>query len=135
MATDKDSTMFATFIRNIEQKISELTVLDIKTVVGDFNYTPDGKVEILKTGDFKLIQSRFNLIGGDVTTFISNELITDKYAWLRDFHARKEERGHEIVQGNIRAIIALYDLYRQTKGLKFNEENIDETLLEPQPLG
>ena len=131
MSSQQESTLFATFINNIETRISKLTTLEIKTVVGDYNYEQDGEVTLNKDGDFKVMSSRIDLIGGDITTHISNDFVNDKYAWLRDFHARKEERGHAIVEGNIKAIIALYELYKQTKGLKFNDENIDETEFEP----
>jgi hypothetical protein len=134
MAEQKDGTAFARFIRNVENKISDLTTLEIKTIIGDYNYTPEGNIEILKTGDFKVMRSSFNLIGGDVTTYISNDLVADKYAWIRDFHAGKEERGYAIVDGNIKAIMSLFELYKQTKGLRFQEESLDETIDPNSPL-
>ena len=59
------------------------------------------------------MNSRINLIDGDITTHISKELVSDEYEWMRNFHAHKEEKGHEIIQGNIQAIASLIDLFRE----------------------
>lgn len=133
MAEEKKST-FSNFISKIESKITDLTTLQIKTVVGDYHYNEDNTITPMPDGEFKVIASNMSLIDGDVTTHISNELVSDKYAWIRDFHARKEEKGHEIVQGNIQAIISLFELYRDTKRVKFNEQDIDDTEEEFEPL-
>jgi len=126
MEEQEKNSRFHDFVRNVENRISNLTTLEIKTIVGDYNVDQNEQIGVKKDGEFRILQSRIDLIQGDITTNISNELVTDKYAWLRDFHARKEERGHEIIDNNVRAIISLFELYRQTKGVNLNEENIDD---------
>lgn len=130
MLEDKEESVFADFIAKIEDRISRLTTLDIKTVVGDFKYGLNEEVEPRGDGEFKVMTSKINLIGGDIATNISNELMDDKFKWLLEFHARKEEKGHEIVQGNIQAILSLYKLYRETRDLNYDETRVDETLFE-----
>ncbi|MCS6834157.1 MAG: hypothetical protein NZ521_11330 [Flammeovirgaceae bacterium] len=123
----EENTKFGAFVRNIETKISNLAKLEIKTIVGDYKIDAQDNISQKKDGDFKIMYSQIDLVAGDMTTYISNDLVQDRYAWLREFHARKEEKGHDIIQGNIRAIAALYELYKQTKGLDFKEERMDET--------
>jgi len=130
MFEDKEESVFADFIAKIEDRISRLTTLDIKTVVGDFKYGMNEEVEPRADGEFKVMTSKINLIGGDISTNISNDLMDDKFKWLLEFHARKEEKGHEIVQGNIQAILSLYKLYKETRDLNYDETRVDETLLE-----
>ena len=123
---EENTSVFYNFVRNVETSINKLTTLEIKTIVGDYQVDQDENIKVKKEGEFQILQTRINLIQGDMVTNISNELVTDRYAWLRDFHARKEERGHEIVHNNIQAIVSLFDLYKKTKGVNLNEENIDE---------
>lgn len=127
---DQNESIFADFVARVEDRISQLTTLDIKTVVGEYRYGYNEEVEPNLEGDFKVMTSRINLIGGDITTQISNELMDEKFSWLLDFHARKEEKGHEIIKGNIQALMALYKLYRETRELKYDDTRLDETLLE-----
>lgn len=130
MLEDNEESVFADFIAKIEDRISRLTTLDIKTVVGDFKYGLNEEVEPRSDGEFKVMTSKINLIAGDISTHVSNELMDDKFKWLLDFHARKEEKGHEIVKGNIQAVLALYKLYRETRDLNYDETRVDETLFE-----
>ncbi len=129
----EESTRFRQFVQNIETSISRLTNLEIKTIIGDYRYESEESVAAKKEGDFKVMHSKINLIDGDVTTHISNDLVSEKYAWIRDFHAQKELKGHEIINGNIKAIISLFELYHKTKNVNFRDEDIDETQFETAP--
>ena len=126
MPETEKSNVFYDFVRNIETNISKLATLEIKTIVGDYQVDQDENIQVKKDGEFQILQTRINLIQGDMVTNISSELVTDKFAWLRDFHARKEERGHEIIDNNVKAIVSLYELYKKTKSVNLNEENIDD---------
>ncbi len=101
------------FIKYVEERVVDLTNLEIKTIVGDFDVDVNEKVSLRRDADYKLMNSRINLIDGDITTHISRELVSDEYEWMRNFHAHKEEKGHEIIQGNIQAIASLIDLFRE----------------------
>ena len=123
----QESSLFMSFVNNIEEKLSDLVTLEIKTIVGDYRLLQDETVLPKKNGEFKIMKTKIGLLDGDVTTLMSNDLIQDKYAWLRDFHAGREEKGHEIIHKNIEAIKSLFELFKDTKGLNVTEENVDET--------
>lgn len=101
------------FIKYVEERVVDLTNLEIKTIVGDFDVDVNEKVSLRRENDYKIMNSRINLLDGDITTHISKELVSDEYEWMRNFHAHKEEKGHEIIQGNIQAIASLIDLFRE----------------------
>ncbi|WP_020526277.1 hypothetical protein [Flexithrix dorotheae] len=126
MAEKEDTSVFYNFVRNVETAINNLVTLEIKTIVGDYKVDEEENISVKKEGEFQILQTRINLMQGDMITNISNDLVTDRYAWLRDFHARKEERGHEIINNNIQTIMSIFDLYKKSKGVNLNEENIDE---------
>ncbi len=113
-----EASGFMDFVKNIEERITALTTLEIKTMIGDFEVSENGDVRPIDANDFKVLYSKFNLIGGDVTSQISSELIYDKYQWLREFHERKEDKGTEIVASNIEAIFSLIELF---KGIKASD--------------
>lgn len=117
-AVRESANGFMDFINNIEERITALTTLEIKTMIGDFDVDAEGNIKPHTDSDFKALYSKFNLIGGDVTSQISSELIYDKYQWLREFHERKEDKGTEIVASNIEAIFSLIELY---KGIKASD--------------
>lgn len=106
------------FIKYVEERVIDLTNLEIKTIVGDFDVDVNEKVSLRRDHDYKLMNSRINLLDGDITTHISKELVSDEYEWMRNFHAHKEEKGHEIIQGNIQAIASLIDLFRELSSNK-----------------
>ncbi len=106
------------FIKYVEERVVDLTNLEIKTIVGDFDVDVNEKVSLRRDHDYKLMNSRINLLDGDITTHISKELVSDEYEWMRNFHAHKEEKGHEIIQGNIQAIASLIDLFRELNSNK-----------------
>lgn len=106
------------FIKYVEERVIDLTNLEIKTIVGDFDVDINEKVSLRRDNDYKVMNSRINLLDGDITTHISKELVSDEYEWMRNFHAHKEEKGHEIIQGNIQAIASLIDLFRELNSNK-----------------
>jgi len=135
MGNIQESSKFSRFVSNIETRISKLATLEIKTIIGDFEVSEDAQIKVNTNIPNHIISSKINLIDGDMTTYISEELVKEKYGWIRDFHAQKELKGHEIVNGNIKAIISLFDLYRQTKRVKIDETKIDETEFEEGEVG
>ncbi len=111
-----DSNRFQDFIKNIGEKISNLTTLEIKTIIGDYVVDANDRVAPRADAEFKVIFSKIDLIDGDMTTHLSTEMLNDRYEWLREFHARKEARGHEIINDNINAVKSLIELYKSQAG-------------------
>lgn len=118
MSDQENAGFFSNFVNNIEEYINNLVTLDIKTIVGDFHVVGEKDEIVKKEGtDYKIMNSQVHLLKGDVTSYVSNDLIQDRYAWVRDFHAQKEQHGHAIINDNIRAIYSLFELYAKTKGV------------------
>jgi hypothetical protein len=104
---------FMDFVRSVQQSIKKMTTMEIKTIVGDFALGADEEVTTLG-GDYKVMESQFNLLLGDVTVKIDQELLGPEFEWVRNFHAQKEQQGHQIIQNNINLLLTLINLYRQT---------------------
>jgi hypothetical protein len=127
---------FKNFLKNIEQTIVKLTTLEIRTVVGDYIIAPDNSVQPIAGGELKIFETKINLLDGDVTSQISLPLVSPEYDWVREFHARKEEKGHEIINNNIKAIMSLIELYKTAKSTAAKDSTINlpatEVATEPQ---
>jgi hypothetical protein len=121
---------FRDFLKNIERTIVKLTVLEIRTVVGDYIIAPDNSVQPVAGGDVKIFETRINLLAGDIESNISNPLVYPEYDWVREFHARKEEKGHEIINSNIKAIMSLIELYKSAKNVAAKDTSIASPPLE-----
>ncbi len=106
-------TEFLEFIKTVQQSIKKMTTMEVKTIVGDFALGADDEVTTLG-GDYKVMESQFNLLLGDVTVKIDQALLDPQYDWVRNFHAQKEQQGHSIIQNNINLLLTLISLYRQT---------------------
>jgi hypothetical protein len=113
MEEQNSRSTFMDFIQSVQDSIKKMTTLEIKTIVGDFALGTGEEVTTLG-GDYKVMQSQFNLLLGDVTVKIDKELLESQFDWVRDFHAMKEKEGHAIVQSNINLLLMLINLYRQT---------------------
>ncbi|MBD0402755.1 hypothetical protein [Flammeovirga sp. EKP202] len=118
MSDQENVGFFQNFVNNIEDYINNLVTLDIKTIVGDFHVNGEKDEIVKKEGtDYKVMNSKIHLLKGDVTSYVSNDLVQDRYAWVRDFHAQKEQHGHAIINDNIKAVYSLFELYAKTKGV------------------
>lgn len=92
-----------------------MTTLDIKTIVGDFKL--DAKENVQPAGgDYLIMESRINMLTGDVTVRMSQELTNSRYDWVREFHKEKEAHGYQVIQNNIATILSLVGMYRQLQG-------------------
>jgi len=109
---------FVDFVNNIQEKISQLTTLEIKTIVGD--YLIDNKDEVLPAPNahFLVLHTKIDLIGGDVISHVSRGVMQNEFSWMRELHAEKERKAHEIIENNLKAIKSLFELFSTTKGLK-----------------
>ncbi len=95
-------------LEDIKNAMSNLVNLDIRTVVGTFEYGKDGKLQAGR--DAKQIVTRINLLDGDITTAFSEDFLEAPLDTVRGFHGMRERQGMEIVQGNIRALQQLVGL-------------------------
>jgi hypothetical protein len=60
--------------------------------------------------DPTVILTKIDLLQGDIKTVFNEAFVTGNYQGLREFHARREQEGYEIIQKNIAAIERLLNL-------------------------
>lgn len=108
-------TQFNNFMERIKDSLSRMTTLDIKTIVGDFKL--DSKENVQSAGgEYLILESRINMLMGDITVRMSQELTTSRYDWVRQFHKEKEAHGYQVIQNNIATILSLVNMYQQLQG-------------------
>ena len=91
------------FPERVLAAINSAITLDISTIVES------------NAGE-KSMKTKINMAAGDIETRISEEFVGDgPYASLREFHQRREEQGHDIVKGNVDALLSLLGLFKQTE--------------------
>ncbi len=119
---------------DIKSAMSNLVNLDIRTIVGEYDYAHDGKIKANQ--DAKQIVTRMNLLDGDITTAFSEEFLEAPLDSVRGFHGLRERQGMEIVQGNIRALQQMVSLIgtlaqeeKRTAGKSDTEDNIGTSSL------
>lgn len=111
------------FIETFKSASADLATLKIRTLIGKFTVQEDGKIDSLDLTDEnnQAIESRIDLIDGDITTAMSNKFVTDPdYSKLREFHLKREHAGHDIIMNNINAIKAIIKLLVAAKDDKDN---------------
>lgn len=101
----------------IRDAIENLVTLEIVTAVGQVRGgSGEGEgggrraPDLDYGADPKVILTKIDLLQGDVKTVFNEEFVTGNYQALREFHARREEEGFEIIQKNIAAIERLLNL-------------------------
>lgn len=103
-------------LQDIYDKITDtakdLTVLEIKTLMGDMEIMNDGKVRFKNNQDVQGVHSRIDLIDGDITTHITEEFY-NKYPELVQWHQSREAKGNEIIESNIQTIGSLVSQMRK----------------------
>jgi hypothetical protein len=89
----------------VNNKVKDLTVLEIKTLMGDMELV-NGNIEFKPNQDIQGITSHIDLVDGDITTRIT-ENFYNKYPELVQWHQSREAKGNEIIESNIRTVGSL----------------------------
>ncbi len=111
--TDKNN-----FINTIVNKINNLKTLEIRTIVGPFEWNETTKKIEFKKEEVKAIVTQIDLLEGDITTAFGEEFLREPFDKVREFHAEREQRGQEIIEGNFKALKAFVELAIKTFGEK-----------------
>ncbi len=96
----------------VNNKVKDLTVLEIKTLMGDLEIV-NGNIEFKPNQDIQGITSHIDLVDGDITTRITEDFY-NKYPELVQWHQSREAKGNEIIENNIRTVSSLIN---ELKGL------------------
>jgi len=85
--------------------LSNLTRLEINTIVGDYTFNKEANTNTtIKTDSTpERMCSQINMVTGDITTAMTAKFVTD-YKELREYHMLRENQGHEIVKRNIEVL-------------------------------
>ena len=116
-------------LEDIQNKLKDLVTLNIVTVVGDVAYKQDGSNSepVVNDGNnARCISSSINLLDGDIKTLIHEALTTDEFKNILDFHLSREKEGHNIIKGNIEALMELVKLARTVGVLSTDQEPKDQ---------
>ena len=103
--------------KEILKALKNLTVLEIRTMVGDVTVSGTGGGDLKSTYDgVPSIESRLNMLSGDIDTAINNKFVDDpNYKFLLDYHANREDKGFQMVQDNVKALMSLLNLNARSK--------------------
>ncbi len=101
-------------IQDAKNSVNNLKTLEIRTVIGKFKYDAKEKKVDFKEGEVKQILTQIDLLEGDITTLMSDDFLEAPYNQIRDFHAEREKRGQEIIEGNIKALKELINLFQSS---------------------
>jgi hypothetical protein len=98
--------------QRIIDSIENLTTLETVTVVGGIDYDPArGWGHAAEAGGAAVgMLTKKRLLDGDVTTVIHPDLLTGDLAALRAFHLEREKAGDLVVETNLAAVKALFEL-------------------------
>jgi hypothetical protein len=90
------------FLDNAIAGLSNLTRLEVNTLVGNYTFNKKGDTNTaIKTDSTgEKMCSQINLVTGDITTAMTEKFVTE-YKELREYHMIRENQGHEIVRRNI----------------------------------
>jgi hypothetical protein len=109
MPEEKDKLQ--AFLVDLESKLSELTTLQIRTVVGSFaseGGQPAGKLKIDGAGHF--LDTSIDLLQGDITSQIDEWFLAPERKAILDLHHQREKQGNEIIRANVQAVRELWRL-------------------------
>lgn len=112
----KTESPFDSFVKNMSDKLKDLTTLKISTIVQNdpFEYSHEKNAIIESssgTTPVEGIVSEIELVDGDISTKMTKAFV-DNHPDLREFHLAKEEQGQEIVSKNLELVKSIAEMLR-----------------------
>jgi hypothetical protein len=105
-------------LQKIEDKVQDLTELNIQTLMGGFETDMDGNVKFKANQEVNGIISKVSLVDGDIITQMTEDFYKN-YPELVQFHQSREAQGNEIIEGNVLALktitLTLRELFRDNQ--------------------
>lgn len=102
------------FLEEVLGKLDNLKTLEIRTIIGNFRWNPEHKKIEYQEGRVRMIITQIDLLEGDITTAFSEDFLQEPYDKIREYHAEREKRGQEIIDGNLKAMGQLIKLFLGT---------------------
>lgn len=119
---EKQVSTFKEFVDDAIGHLSNLTRLEVNTLVGEYQFNKKGNVftTIKQDSTKERMCSQINLLTGDITTAMTQKF-ADEYKELREYHLIRENQGHKIIDQNIKTLKgivgALIDLSKKKESL------------------
>ena len=115
-------------LQKISAAIENLVNLDVRTVIGSCSEV-NGKLQ--PDQGARMMQTRINLLDGDITTVINEDFLNPPLDEIRAFHSQRERQSQEMIYGNIQALkelsalaVSLTNQQRQQASLDSNVTNL-----------
>jgi hypothetical protein len=105
-------------MEDIKGALVNLVTLEIITAVGPITVKRKDSAasgpmssfpDIEYDPNLKMIQTKIDLLQGDIKTIFDPEFVTGNYQSLRDFHAAREKQGSDIISNNLKALKELFN--------------------------
>lgn len=96
-------------LKKIGDKIEDITVLNIQTVISPLEIAADGAIKLTPAKGVDGMTSTLDLIDGDIRTVIAPSFY-EKYPELVQFHQSKEAKGSEIIEANMNALKSIISI-------------------------
>jgi len=124
-----------TFLENAIANLSNLTRIEVNTLVGNYKFNTTGEVTPNEDGNGnngvkttidpdstnERMCSQINLLTGDITTAMTEKFVVD-YKELREYHMLRESQGHDIVKKNIEVLTKIVETLIDFSKKKTSEE-------------
>ncbi|MBM3242567.1 hypothetical protein FJZ31_40420 [Candidatus Poribacteria bacterium] len=117
------------FIDDIIQSFNQLKTLEIRTVIGDFDWNEEQRKITYNKEDAQVIITQIDLLDGDITTAFSDVFLQEPYDRIREFHAEREKRGQEIIENNFKVLREFVELIVNAYKAKKDVDRLEE----PEP--
>ncbi len=103
--SNDEKNKFKKFVNNAIGHLSNLTRLEVNTLVGNFTFNKKGNVltSVKQDSTEERMTSQINLLTGDITTAMTGKFV-DEYKDLREYHLVREAQGHKIIEQNINTL-------------------------------
>jgi hypothetical protein len=123
------------FIDDIIQSFNQLKTLEIRTVIGDFDWNEEQKKITYNKEDAQVIITQIDLLDGDITTAFSEDFLQEPYDKIREFHSEREKQGQEIIENNLKVLKEFVELIVNAYQAKRDVDRLEESEVQPSTIG
>jgi hypothetical protein len=97
-------------LKQLRDALNKYVTLEIVTAVGEVMVDSKGDRDLDWTKNPAVALTKIDLLQGDIKTIFDASFVTGDFQALREFHASREQQGHDIIQKNIAALKSLFEL-------------------------
>jgi hypothetical protein len=98
---------FENIVAKVQKAAEDFVTLKVTTVVGKFEFDPASGEVVPKGADQKVIQSRINIVEGDIQDLVDEAYADDADHPMRKFHKDQVDNAQKTVHDSIEAFKSL----------------------------